>query len=565
MSRKLDDYGAHLVSNTRSLSWTWRNPWVLAGCIVYALFWFAALTHRPLYHPDEGRYAEIPREMLATGDWIVPRLNGFIYIEKPPLQYWMTALAYKAFGQHQWTARLWTGLTGFATLLMVAAFVTRQSGVQRGIFTAALSGSTLFWLLMGHQLTLDTSLTFFTTAALLAFCASQRASEHLKRLCTTTMWLALGCAVLTKGFVALMLPAAAFVIYTIWQRDWQRWRSLHLGAGALIVFATVTPWMFAIQHRVPQFFDFFVIREHLLRYLTPIAQRAEPWWYFAPVLLAGLLPWTVLYVSSLLNAWRVPESLGQFSQRRLLWTSAVTLLVFFSASHSKLSPYILPMFPILWILGSESPESHWPHALRSGLASSVLLAAASAAAALWLTLHSSSEQTQFLTGVRGILIAVAAAIAVGAFAAALLRRAGFNALAVIALALAWTCAAGVFVYGRAEVDTSFSGRSLALALNEHGAQHLPVFSVDTYDQTIPFYLKRTVQLVSYQGELEFGIALAPSDFIADIETFARRWSASAEGLAVMEPTVFDDLTREHVPMSVIARDPHHVAVSRAQR
>ena len=556
------------MSNSRVLAWTWRNrnPLVLAGCIVYAALWFAALAQRPLYHPDEGRYAEIPREMLERGDWIVPHLNGFIYIEKPPLQYWMTALAYRAFGEHEWTARLWTGLTGFLTLALVTAFVTRQSGVRHGIFTAVLSGSTLFWLLMGHQLTLDTSLTFFMTAALLAFCASQRAPGRGGRLYTALMWLALGCAVLTKGFVALLLPAAAFVIYMVWQRDWQRWRSARLGSGALIVVAVVVPWMLAIQQRVPQFFDFFVIREHFLRYLTPIAERGEPWWYFVPILLAGLLPWTAVYASALFNGWRVPEPRGQFSQRLLLWVSAVTIGVFFSASHSKLSPYILPMFPILWVLlGSDSVGPRWSRTFESGWATSALLAVAGAAAALWLTLHANSEPTQFLIGLRAVLLAIVTAIALGVVVSTLAWRAESTALAVIALGVAWACAGGVLVYGRTQIDTSFSGRSLARALNEHGAQHLPVFSVDTYDQTLPFYLKRTLQLVNYRGELDFGIALAPGNFIDDTATFARQWRASAEGLAVMEPGVFEDLTREHVPMTVIARDPHHIAVSRAGR
>src|SRR6476660_809673 len=135
--------------------------WVL---VLLALVAFAvALDNmsRRLANPDEGRYSEISREMAASGDWVTPRLNGIKYFEKPPLQYWATAAAYKAFGEHHWTARLWPALTGFLGVLLMFHVGARLYGRDAGVYAALVLGSSLLYTLMGHILTLDMGLTFF--------------------------------------------------------------------------------------------------------------------------------------------------------------------------------------------------------------------------------------------------------------------------------------------------------------------------------------------------------------------------------------------------------------------
>src|ERR1039457_6930729 len=142
----------------------------LAIAGAWALSWFALLGLRPLFNPDEGRYAEIPREMLATGDWLVPHLNNLVYIEKPPLQYWATALAYELFGTHVWAARLYTGLCGLFTVLVTAALARRLWGSAVAWRAAIMLATSFAVLVMSQQLTLDMSLTFFMTLTLAAFC-----------------------------------------------------------------------------------------------------------------------------------------------------------------------------------------------------------------------------------------------------------------------------------------------------------------------------------------------------------------------------------------------------------
>src|SRR5208283_1782741 len=144
-----------------------------AAALAFTILWFALLVGRPLYDPDEGRYAEIPREMLASGDFVIPRLDGFNYLEKPPLQYWATALIFAAVGRAEWSARLYTGLTGYLTLLLVFAIARRLWGLEAGLKALLLAAGSILFFLLGHQLTLDMGLCFWLLATLACFVFAQ--------------------------------------------------------------------------------------------------------------------------------------------------------------------------------------------------------------------------------------------------------------------------------------------------------------------------------------------------------------------------------------------------------
>src|ERR1700690_2397782 len=138
-----------------------RGRLLAAAALLFTVLWFVLLAGRPLYDPDEGRYAEIPREMLVGGDWIIPHLAGLNSLEKPPLQYWATALLYAGFGEAEWSARLYTGITGYLSLLLVFAIARRLWGFQSGLKALLLAAGSILFLLLGHQLTLDMGLSFW--------------------------------------------------------------------------------------------------------------------------------------------------------------------------------------------------------------------------------------------------------------------------------------------------------------------------------------------------------------------------------------------------------------------
>ena len=259
-----------------------RRIALLAVLLAFTLSWLVLLGHRALFNPDEGRYAEIPREMFESGNWLVPRLNDLVYIEKPPLQYWATAASYAVFGTSDWSARFYTGLCGLLTVLISAGLAWRIWGPATAWRAGIMSGSSLLIVLMAHQLTLDMSLTFFTTLMLAAFCIAHdsRTADSRRRHWMWLAWAAAAGAYLTKGLVALVLPALTLLAYSIVQRQWSIWRQLSIASGLTFFLLLTLPWMLLMQREVPQFFDFFIVREHFARYLTMVSDRYEPWWFF---------------------------------------------------------------------------------------------------------------------------------------------------------------------------------------------------------------------------------------------------------------------------------------------
>src|SRR5215469_14832166 len=152
-----------------------RLGWVVAW-LVLAVAWFATAQVRPMLDPDEGRYAEIPREMVASGDWLTPRLDGLKYFEKPPLQYWATATAYSVFGLSEWTSRLWTVGLAFGCLPMVFGWTRRLYGTSAGLAAVVALAVSPYFAIVGHLDLLDGAFAFWLTAAMFAFTLAQSAT-----------------------------------------------------------------------------------------------------------------------------------------------------------------------------------------------------------------------------------------------------------------------------------------------------------------------------------------------------------------------------------------------------
>jgi 4-amino-4-deoxy-L-arabinose transferase-like glycosyltransferase len=342
-----------------------RQLWWLV--IAVAVIWFSNLEYRKLIKPDEGRYAEIPREMVASGDWVTPRLNDLKYFEKPPLQYWTTAAAYEVFGEHQWTSRLWAALTGFAGILLVWFAGLRLFGREAANYAAILLGSSMLYALMAHINTLDMGVTFFITLGIVGLLFGQSAADKNKqRNWMLLAWAALALAVLSKGLMGLVLPGAALFIYMVVQRDFSVLKRMHWLSGLAVFLLITAPWFYLVMKANPEFFQKFFIYEHYTRFTTKELGRYQPWYYFVPILLLGMLPWTLLMFDTLFRTWRDSRQMAKaFNVARFLLVWAVFIYLFFTVSGSKLPSYILPMFPSLALLmgkqlaGMETRKLFW--------------------------------------------------------------------------------------------------------------------------------------------------------------------------------------------------------------
>ncbi|MEK6295359.1 MAG: 4-amino-4-deoxy-L-arabinose transferase, partial [Paraburkholderia tropica] len=206
-----------------------------------------------------------------------------------------------------------------------------------------------YWNLMGHFNTLDMALSFWMELTLCALLLAQRPNlpRNTARLWMWVCWGAMALAVLSKGLVGLILPGAVLVLYTLISRDWALWKRLYLVSGLIVFFAVVSPWFVLVQERNPEFFNFFFIVQQFQRYLTPAQNRPGPFYYFVPVMLVGFLPWLSVSVQSVRHALRTPRQPNGFAPVTLMLVWSAFIFLFFSASHSKLISYTLPIAPPL--------------------------------------------------------------------------------------------------------------------------------------------------------------------------------------------------------------------------
>ena len=537
-----------------------RERWMYrALAALLALVWFATLSGRPLFNPDEGRYAEIPREMLSGGDWVIPHLNGLAYIEKPPLQYWATAVSYRLLGPTPFAARLYSALTALGTVALVWLTARRLWGPDAARRAVAVIGGMLMFVALGQLLTLDMSLTFYLTLSLAAFLLAQQAPRP--RPWMLLAWAAAGGAMLTKGLVAVAIPGAVLLLYSAYSRDFTPWRRLYLKWGLPLFLCITVPWHWLAARRLADFLDFLFVHEHFARYLSPIADRQEPWWFFAGVFLAGSVPWTLPALRVLGGGWRRRAPPAGFDPGLFLWIWMAFIGVFFSLSDSKLMPYILPVMPALALLIAALPAQRLRRDFLVTAILTLIAGSALAAASLhWASVISSSDRSAYFLPLAkpareiGVLLALS-----GAYV--LLRRRQDATRAGVFLGVGWCLAWLLLIHAGAAVAPIYSGVGLASGLPA-AERDAPVYSVATYDQSLTFYLQRPVTLVAYRGELDYGLRKAPGAEIADVAQFVALWSAQSGAYAVMEKSMFRDLQSRGVPMRLAAENANRVMVAR---
>jgi len=528
----------------------------------FALLWFCNLGVRHLVKPDEGRYAEIPREMIATGDWLTPRINGYKYFEKPPLQYWATAASFAAFGTNEWAARLWPGLTGFLGVLLVFWAGNRLFAPPAGLLGAAVTASSLLYAVVGHLLTLDMALSFFMSAAVFAFAlAQQEPAEPGRKRWMLLGWAAMALAVLTKGLVGAVLPAAAVGAYVLLHRDWKLLSRLHLLRGGLLFLAIAAPWFVWVSLVNPEFPRFFFIHEHFERFLTREHDRYQPAWYFLPILLLGIVPWIVGLFPALRSAWERSTATG-FHARRFLLVWCAVVFVFFSASSSKLVSYILPLFPALSLLIGGYLGSAGRGVLLAQAVAAALLGIAVAAVAPQAPVYASGTVPPSLLEayVPWIIVAGLALAAGGLLSAAFLAR-GKRVPAVLALACGGLVLAQTSLTGHESLAPSLSAYHIVHKIRDQLKPDIPFYVVETFDHTLLYYLGRNVTMVSVTDELADPVRRAPRDFLPDAAAFARSWEADRDAFAMFNINDLPAFLKAHpVPMRVVAVDPRRVIV-----
>ncbi|MDB5777149.1 MAG: phospholipid carrier-dependent glycosyltransferase [Herbaspirillum sp.] len=556
-----------------------KSPGFLWGLLIlFALVWFYLLGVRTLVPSDEGRYAEMAREMFANHDWITTRLNGIKYFEKPPLQAWMNALTFELFGLGEWQARLWTGLCGFFGVLLTGYTGGRVFGGRVGFYGALVLGSSLLWSGLGHVNTLDTGLAAMMTLSLCSLLIAQRnhATYAERRNWMLVCWFSMALAVLSKGLIGIVLPGAVLVLYSLFARDLRIWKRLHLLTGLLLFFVVSAPWFIVVSMRNPEFARFFFIHEHFQRFTTKIHQRTGAWYYFVPILVAGIIPWLGVLLQSLWEGLRdrhesslsgsLDGTAGRgFQPKKMLLIWVLFIFLFFSISDSKLPSYILPIIPALALLiaaylNRAGTGALYLTAAIFGLPAAIGLAFVARIPATAKNAFSAALLRLHLPWIYAALALVVA----GAIVAALMARRHKDG-AIVLLALTGFLAGQIVIVGHDPQGRYSAGVEHLPAIRAELTPDTQLYMVGLYEQALPFYLQRTATLVAHEDEMAFGLEHEPQLWIPTVEAFAEKWKAdNAAGkkeMAILQPDIYPRLQQLGIPMRIIGSDPRRIIIS----
>ncbi len=324
--------------------------WIVTLFLFCVFVLFFKLGGAALFEPDEGRNAEVAREILLLRDWVTPHYDFIPRLDKPIAYYWLVALSYKFFGISEWSARLPSAISALGTLVLVYFFTLRFLGPWHALWTALILLTSVEFFALARIVIPDMVLTFFLTLGLLSFLrADCLGSEKKRRTAYLLAYGAFGAATLIKGIIGIVLPGIVIVLYLLVTRKWCSLRRMELRLGLVLFLTIVTPWYVWAEVRNPGYLRYFLLEEHLLRFSTSHFNRSQPWYFFISVLALGFFPWTLLLPAI---AQKARKMVSRDEWDFLIAWAAMTFL-FFSVSVSKLPHYILPMFPPLSILAGQ--------------------------------------------------------------------------------------------------------------------------------------------------------------------------------------------------------------------
>jgi 4-amino-4-deoxy-L-arabinose transferase-like glycosyltransferase len=521
-----------------------------------------------LWEPDEARYAEIAREMLQSGNLLVPHLNYVAYVEKPPLLYWLTTLSFWILGVSEFAARLPVALCAMVGILATYFFALRAFGRRHAILAAAILATTPMYALMAQVITTDMTLTALVTIATFSLYLHWHEGG---RWCWIA-YVAMGLAVLTKGPVGAALPILSMLIWLALNRELHgaiaRFRAV---PGLLLTTLIAAPWFVVMTIREPGFADFYFIGEHLRRAFEPDYSHSEAFYFYVPVLAIGMLPWTLMVP---FLTWR--EAVRNPARSFCLVAASVTIVAF-SCASAKLIPYILPAVAPLAVLiadglvacawpSADSRAAHRPPDSRILIESGPMLALLGAGVIV-AAIAAPQFRTPYVMAARPALYAIGAIlVAGGAFTMLMfaMRRTAVG-LGAIVVTLAFALIAGGWARLEAEPMRSYAALSRAIA---EKAPDADIICYHRYVQSLPFYNRKRVVLIGGRTELDFGSRLDPDArewFLNNDDQMFRRWEQPGQVVVVLDAGDLARMKERFGDFDVIAVEGKKRAIVRRER
>lgn len=541
-----------------------KNTWAIdiLGLIIFiGVFYALWIGSHALFTPDEGRYSEVAREMVATGDYITPRLNGVAFLDKPALYYWLQASAIKIFGLKEWALRFWPATLGILGSLVI--YITGRFLFSRrtGLLSAVILATSPLYYGAAHYANLDLEVAVLVGNSLLCFIAGiQNASPRVKNNLLIAAYVFAGLAALTKGLIGIVFPALIIGTWIILLNRWNTLLRMRLFTGMVIFFSITIPWYVLVQKANPEFLHFFFVTQQVSRFLTTQAFNSKAAvWFYVPVVLAGFFPWSIFLIQSvaqkLKRVWgdRKAHATDLFL---LLWLFIV--FVFFSIPRSKTVGYILPIFPVMALLVGDYLSQLWNKPKTAGIYGGIgafIILCAGVSLAFFVAPHFSESleiPVTLLSYLRtmGVILVIAGLVNIY-----LLRR--------LQLAKVFSCMAAtivvlllIFIVSAGAINDK-SIKPMALTLKTHLQPNDEVIAFYKYYQDLPIYLERRITIVAdwhaadiaendnWLREMWYGMVFQnTSDWLIEEDTFWKRWNSEKRLYVLTNQGYYENLKKK---------------------
>ncbi len=520
---------------------------IFSVLILLGIFYALWIGNHPLFTPDEGRYSEVAREMVVTGDYITPRVNGVAFLDKPVLYYWLQASAIKLFGLKEWALRFWPALLGIFGCLMTYFAGRILFNRRAGILSAVILGTTPLYYGAAHYANLDLEVAVLIgTTLFFSLLALQSTTDKNRHFFFILAYLFCGLAALTKGLIGIVFPILIIGLWIVLLNRWKIIKHMRLISGLLLFLAITFPWYYLVQQANPEFLHFFFVTQQVSRFLTHgDYNNKTPFWFYVPIVLAGFFPWSVFAFQALIKqskqVWqnRQAHATDLFL---LLWFTLI--FIFFSIPKSKTIGYILPVLPPLALMVGHYLATMWDTRSTKGFKIGVLFFVGLSIALgsiAFIAPHSNSFNLS--PALKPYLF----------FTAGLFFLASISVLPFInSVKSIFFCVTLVAVLGLLTLSASTSIlneksiKPVAMDLKPKLSANDEVVAYYKYYQDLPIYLERRITIVAdwaapdiinkdnWVRELWFGMPFQNTkDWLIDDHAFWRRWQSDKRLFVIM--------------------------------
>ena len=475
---------------------------------------FAGIGRLALIEPDEGRNAEVAREMLAHGDWITPHFNNLAYLDKPPVYFWAVASAFKVAGLSEASARFPSALAALFMVCLVWLLSRRMLGGLTALYAGIILATSPLTVVFAREVIFDMTLSLFVTGAMVCYWLRE-AGVQKRNLLDILFFACMGLATLTKGPVGFLLPLLSIVAYQALRGKLARLKDLNWGWGLVVFLAITLPWFIAVSFRHPDFPRYAFWNESLERFATGRSHRAGPIYYYLIIYLAGFFPWSFFLLYAAFHRMKQWKEILQEQNTPVLFLLcwAGVIFVFFSISRSKLPGYFLPamaplsiLMAMVWTGPKTESEARAPDWLTGGFATLIALGIIIAAAPHFKNYffpHGGLEKKMprdVITLLNATMLYSGIMLgALGVIGRDLCARARGKSPTTIMFVVAACCFPVMLTRWFRPLElfaSSSSSRGLAQTIRESPQRNFPVYGYYYFRTSLPFYLRRPVGLIS---------------------------------------------------------------------